>query len=275
MKRSKLKEYTESNRAAWNEVTPLHQGAAKAKLDKLFLQPGYVRLGEVEIGLLQQVGIKGKNVAHLCCNNGRELLSLKNLGAAECVGFDISDQAIQEANERAALCGIDCQYVRTDVYEIDASYANHFDMVYISVGCLGWMPDLKLFFEKAASLLKEGGLIFIHELHPFSEMLPGDNDPDPNPLRIVEPYFKTDPYIEYGGLDYVGGSQYNSTTPLYWFVHTLSGILMAMIENRISLQHISEYETEISASHLRVEQAHAGVPLSCILIGRKQAAGRV
>src|ERR1700690_1135037 len=132
---SKLKQYTEANRAAWNEVMPRHRQAAKEKLDKLVSQPGFVRLDEVEIELLQQVGLKGKSVVHLCCNNGIELMSLKNMGAAECVGFDISEEAIKEAGERAAQSRIDCQFIRSDVYELDVRYAGQFDLVYISAGC--------------------------------------------------------------------------------------------------------------------------------------------
>ena len=137
MIQSEIKRATESNRAAWNEVMPLHQRAAKEKLDKLFSQEGSVRLDDIEIEMLKKIGLKGKNVAHLCCNNGTELMSLKNLGAAECVGFDISDLAIQEGSERARKSRINCQFVQTDVYEIDEIYNGRFDIVYISAGCLG------------------------------------------------------------------------------------------------------------------------------------------
>jgi len=273
MKKSELKRYTEANRAAWNEVIPKHQQAAKDKWDKLFFQPGFVRLDHLEIELLQQVGIKDKTVIHLCCNNGVELLSLKNLGADECVGIDISDEAIKEASERAAKCRINCQFVRSDVYEIDAEYKDRFDIVYISVGCLGWMPDLKLFFEKAAALLRKDGLIFIHEIHPFVDMLPDDDGELADSLRIVGSYFKTEPYIEQGGLDYVGNSKYPATTTQYWFVHTMSSILMSLINNRINVEHFSEYTTALSPNHRRFEEAQAGIPLSYILIGRKQNTG--
>lgn len=269
---SAFKKYTEANREAWNEAMPRHQKAAREKWDIAFMQPGFVCTGDVELDLLRRMGIKDKAVAHLCCNNGIELLSLKNLGANECVGFDISDVAIQKALERAKRCQIDCQYVRADVYEIGPEYGNRFDVVYLSAGGLGWMPDLGLFFAKAAALLRKNGQIFIHEIHPFSEMMPFDDTKDADLLRIVEPYFKVEPYIDYGGLDYVGGSQYTSTRPQYWFVHKLSDILMGMIENQISIEHFSEYETDISAGHKRIEQARAGIPLSYILIGRKQSA---
>jgi SAM-dependent methyltransferase len=234
------------------------------------MQPGYVCMGDVELELLRRMGIKDKAVAHLCCNNGIELLSLKNLGANECVGFDISDVAIQEAHERAERCQINCQFVRSDIYEIGSEYESQFDVVYLSSGSLGWMPDIMLFFAKAADLLKEDGHIFIHEIHPFSEMLPFDDTEDDDFLRIVEPYFKNEPYIDYGDLDYVGGERYSSTKSQYWFVHKLSEILMGLIENQISIEHFSEFETDVSAEHMRIEQAQAGIPLSYILIGGKR-----
>jgi hypothetical protein len=89
-----LKKYTEANRDAWNEVMPRHQEAARQRWDDAFMQPGYVCMGDMEVEMLTQMGVQDRAVAHLCCNNGIELLSLKNLGAGECVGFDISDLAI-------------------------------------------------------------------------------------------------------------------------------------------------------------------------------------
>jgi ubiquinone/menaquinone biosynthesis C-methylase UbiE len=275
MSSQEVKKYTEANREAWNEVMPMHQKAAKERWDKAFLQPGFVGLAQKEVDLLNKIGIEGKAVAHLCCNNGIELLSMKNLGAGECVGFDISDLAVDEARERAELTGIDCQYVRTDLYEIGREYENRFDLVYLTAGALGWMPDIKLLFAKAKKLLKENGQIFIHEIHPFSEMLPFDEKNDhrtPNELlRIIEPYFKRDPYIDYGGLDYVGGAQYDSTKPQYWFVHTISDIMGALIENKISLEYFSESDKDISGGHQQIEALQFGIPLSYLLIARKEA----
>jgi ubiquinone/menaquinone biosynthesis C-methylase UbiE len=266
---SDLKRITESNRAAWNEVMPLHQRAAGEKWDRLFAQPGYVRLDEIEIGLFHQLGLKGKSVVHLCCNNGVELLSLKNLGAGECVGFDICDAAIREASERASKCQIDCQFVRSDVYEIDAGYADRFDLAYISVGCLGWMPDLELFFEKSAALLRRGGQVFIREIHPFSEMLPLSQGDAAGGLRVVGPYFKPEPYVEQGGLDYVGNSDYPAGATQYWFVHTLSSIVMGLIHQGITIEHFSESEQAVSPHQRHIEAAQDGVPLSYVMIGRK------
>jgi SAM-dependent methyltransferase len=264
------KQYTEANREAWNEVMPFHQKAAREKWDLAFSQPGYSCLDDIEMQQLRKIGIQGKDIAHLCCNNGIELLSLKNLGAGRCVGFDICDEAILEATQRAEMHHIDCQFIRTDVFDINHTFDRQFDMIYISVGCLGWLPDLVSFFNIAARLLRDDGIVFIHEEHPFSEMLPNDDANQTDVLHIIDPYFKTEPYVDYGDLDYLGNTHYASQKPQYWFTHTFSDILMAMIDNHINILHLSEYDVDIANSKKRLEQANAGVPLSYILFGRKR-----
>jgi SAM-dependent methyltransferase len=248
---------------------PLHRKAAKAKWDSAFAQPGFVCLRPREVELLTRVGVKGKSVAHLCCNNGIELMSLKNLGAATCVGFDISDEAIKDAQERARLCSIDCLFVRTDVYDIAPDYNDLFDMIYLTTGGLGWLPDLRRLFARAATLLRPSGVVFIHDIHPFFEMLPADGAATGDPLRIAGPYFKPEPYVDYGGLDYVGGEQYTGHAAQYWFVHTLSDILMGLIANRLCLEHFCEYPEAVSPHQQPAEQRNAGVPLSYMLVARK------
>jgi len=262
-----LQRYTESNRAAWNEAMPYHQRAAKDKWDGRFAMPGYSCLAENELEEWQRFGLTGKAVAHLCCNNGVELMSLKNLGAGECVGFDISDAAILEAQERAALCNLDCRFVRTDVYAIDRQWDGRFDVVYITIGALGWLPDLARLFARAAMLLKEGGGVFIHEIHPLAEILPDDGKQEADPLRINDPYFKAEPWVDYGDLDYVGGVHYDSVLPQYGFAHPLSDVIMALIGSGLVVERFVEYDIDTSAGHKR--QEGKGLPLSYILVARR------
>lgn len=49
------------------------------------------------------------------CNNGRELLSIKNKGAGYCVGFDIAEGFIDQARQLAKAGDIDCEFVQSDV----------------------------------------------------------------------------------------------------------------------------------------------------------------
>lgn len=263
-----IRHYTEANRLAWNEAVPRHQKANKDKWNVAFSTPGFTAITGRELELLKSIGVSGKKIAHLCCNNGVELMSLKNMGAGECVGFDISDLAIQEATDRAMKFGIACQFVRSDIYDIAEDYHQKFDMVYISIGCLGWLPDLKRFFEKVAMLLKDSGTLFIHEQHPFSEMLSSDYDEGADPLKIVAPYFKKEPYEDCTGIDYVGKTTYASP-PQYWFVWMLSDVIMSIIASGMKIVYFSEHQEDISALHGRNQDAGIDMPLSYILISEK------
>ncbi|NQV41216.1 MAG: class I SAM-dependent methyltransferase [Candidatus Marinimicrobia bacterium] len=195
---SDFKKFTQANREAWNEAMPHHQKANAGKWDKAFETPGFSVINEPELSLINSLNIEGQKIAHVCCNNGVELMSLKNLGAGECIGFDISDAAIQEAQERASRFGIACEFVQTDIYDIPEKYHGEFDIVYISIGCLGWMPGIQRFFGKVTSLLNESGELFIYEAHPFSEMLPSDDLDNVDPLKIIEPCAASD---QFGSFD--------------------------------------------------------------------------
>ena len=89
-------------------------------------------------------------------------------------------------------------------------------------------------------------------------------------MRIVESYFRAEPYVEQGGLDYVGNPEYSANTFNYWFFHVLSSIQMSLVNNGFAIEHFSEYETAISPNHRHIEEAGAGIPLSYFLIGRKK-----
>ena len=260
------RKYSEANRQAWNEAMPYHQRAAREKWDRLFAQRGYSCLTERELAEWRRFGITGRAVAHLCCNNGVELLSLKNLGAGLCVGFDIADEAIAEAQERAARSGIGCRYVRTDIYQVGTEWDGRFDVVYITAGALAWLPDLPGLMRVAARLLRAGGRVLIHEIHPVTTMLPGDDAVDQNPLAINDTYFRREPWVWHGDLDYVGGQHYESELPQYEFAHPLSELVMALVENGLIVERFLEFEEDISAGHRR--QEGKGLPLSYVLVGR-------
>ncbi len=263
------KKYTEANRLAWNETMPCHQKANGDKWDNAFSAPGFVALSLKEQELLKSIGVSGKKIAHLCCNNGIELMSLKNMGANRCVGFDISDEAIKEASDRSIKVEIPCEFEQTDVYEISEDHYGMFDIVYISIGCFGWLPDLVQFFKKIKLLLNDEGTLFIHEQHPFAEMLSSDDNTIADPLKIIEPYFKTEPYQENSGIDYVGKTTYKSMTQ-YWFVWKLSDIIMSIIENDMEIVHFREYTEDISATHEKNQNAGIEIPLSYTMISRKK-----
>ncbi|MGE5473973.1 MAG: class I SAM-dependent methyltransferase [Ignavibacteriales bacterium] len=265
-----IKEYTEANREAWNEVIPIHQKSSSRNLKQLFTKKGFTILDEIETTLLKDIGLEGKKVAHLCCNDGRELLSVINIGAESGVGFDISDEAIKEANELKEVSGLNCEFIRTDVYDIDEKYTNSFDLVYISIGAFNWLPDLKRFFSVASRLLKDKGMIFIYEMHPVTNMFPYEKEDISdiaNALKVKYSYFSTEPWVSNNGIDYVGKSTYQAKTK-YEFAHTISDVLNSLISNGINIKLFNEYSHDISACFEHIE-GEAKVPLCFVLIGQK------
>lgn len=265
-----IKKYTEANRLAWNEVTPIHQKARKINLKKEFARRGFSVLDEYATAKLAEIGLAGKRVAQICCNNGRETLSLINIGAKSAIGFDISDEAIKEARELADIAGLDCEFVRTDVYDIGEEYYSTFDLAFITIGALPWMPDLNRFFEVVAGILKDNGYLVIYEQHPFGYMLAmeGDDDYDPdNPLKIVHSYFREEPWINNTGIDYIGKSKYKAETS-YDFTVTLTKIINAVAENGIMIKEFTEYNHDISTDFENLKE-ESRIPKSYMLIGKK------
>jgi ubiquinone/menaquinone biosynthesis C-methylase UbiE len=260
------KEYSSANRKAWNEAAPVHAGHNFEKLLKSFEQPGYSCLDETETAVLNKIGVGGKAVAQLCCNNGRELLSIKNLGAGFCVGFDISDGFIDQACKFAEAGKIDCQFLRTDVYEIPDTYNHKFDLVYITIGALTWLPDLEQFFGVTADLLKPDGKVFIYEMHPVAEMFECCDGKDP--LLVRYSYFQEKPFIDENGLDYYGMTTYESS-PSYSFIHKLSDIFNGLLKNGFSIEAFNEYPHDISNLFKPIENSNIRLPLSYTLVARR------
>jgi len=266
----KIKEYTKKNRKAWNETMPFHKTARGQSLLDKFKDPNYSYLEDIEKTKLNEIGISNKIVAQVCCNNAVELISVLRLGAKKGYGFDIADEAIKQAREIADVARVNCEFVRTDVYNLPNKYYNKFDIIYISAGSINWLPDIKKFIETIGKMLKKEGILFMYDIHPFSEVFAQKDDSrfDPKkPYAVIDSYFGTSPKINMTGLDYLGKQKYKSN-PNYWFTHKLSDIFNSCIKNNIQILEFNEYSRDISAVFGHLEKDDL-IPLSFILIGKK------
>lgn len=259
--------YTAANRRAWNESAPVHHSRPRFRelLDG-FGEPGYSCLDSVETERLQTIGVAGKDVAQICCNNGRELLSIVNMGAARCVGFDQSSGFLSQAAELAAAGSLECRFVETDIYQISAEFDAAFDVVVITIGVFGWMPDLGGFFDVVNRLLRRGGHLFVHEQHPITNMFePGDADP----YQLAHSYFRSEPFEENQIIVYEK-EQAGEGETYYWFVHTLADLITACLDRNLALVHFAESPTNISSEDFEVyADQDAQLPLSYTLTARK------
>lgn len=256
------RDYVKQNLEAWEEVAPIHARHNQEHLVAAFTTGDYSALRDIEVQRLIANGVSGADVVQVCCNNGQELLSTRALGAQRLLGIDGSEGFVAQGRELAASAGIEAEFIATDIYELPDAYQGEFDIALITIGVLGWMPDLPRFFEIVGGLLRPNGVLLIHEHHPILTMMePG---PRESPVNFEVSYFDSTPYVDTDGLDYYGGETYDAT-PTNSFMHTMSDVIMAGLDAGMTLQHFEERPDHISEAWFNVEAAGIGLPMSFVL----------
>ncbi len=263
------KNYIQGNKEAWEEA--FEQRSPEWGVDVLprLRDEPHPFLSPEVVNELKPLDWMGKTVGQFCCNNGRELLSLMKLGAAEGIGFDLAENQVEFANRIARELHMNCTFVATDILQIPESYDDKFDFLLITIGALCWFQDLRPFFEKAAGCLKQGGIVLIHEQHPVTNMLalPGEENYDASsPGNLVNSYFHNT-WIENDGMPYMTRKQYASKT-FTSYTHSLSAIFTAALEAGLQIGKFQEFERNITGDEFGAVE-NKGIPLSYILKLRK------
>lgn len=257
--------YTSANRRAWNEAAARHAAHNNARLFEAFKNPGHVTFEGDILDTLQRVGVKGKSIIQLCCNNGSETLSLRNMGAARCIGVDAAEEFLAHGEEMIRIAGAEgeVELILCDVYDLPKALKASFDMVLITIGVLSWMPDIEAFFKVVQSLLKADGKLVMEEMHPILFMY--EPDPAGAASSIHYSYFSKQVWEETTGLDYYGGEEYDSA-PNYSFMHRLDEILMAGINNGLILRSFKELDYDISFFCSDLENSPTKPPLGFVMV---------
>jgi SAM-dependent methyltransferase len=262
------KEYTEANRIAWDEAASRHAAHNNEALFAAVRDPSYVSFDGEILTTLQSVGVAGRHVIQLGCNNARETLSLRNLGAARCVGVDASVEFLAHGREMLRIAGAETQVelLEADVYRLPQEYRGAFDMVLVTIGVISWMPELDAFFGVVASLLKPGGQLVMEEMHPVLFMYEEDADSGISSPRYS--YFSNEIWEETSGLDYYSHQAYESA-PNFSFMHRLDEILMAGINSGLRLQRFTELDHDISNFCSDLEHSPVKPPLGLVMVMSK------
>jgi SAM-dependent methyltransferase len=256
-------DYIEANRSMWNETADIHAKGYVVELTERVKAPDFSTFDDVEKGIFAEIRLKDKAVIQLCCNNGRELISVKKAGAGRCVGVDVSDKFIAQGTELARLAGAEIELLRTSVYELPAELNGQFDLVYITIGALGWLPDLDVFFQIVSHLLRPHGHVFIYEMHPMLNMFEARKG-----LIVESSYFRTEPFEDEDGSDYMDASQTVKAVS-YWFHHKLSDIIDGCLRHGLNLTHFQEYGHDLSMEYAAFEHFAKKPPLSFSLVAVK------
>ena len=256
--------YTEINRNMWEISAGIYQADGFENALRRVQDPTFTTFDEIEEAIFKTlIDVAKKNVIQIGCNNGTEIICLKKNGANRCVGLDISSKFIEQARQLANASGQSVDFVCANIYDNQEKYYNQFDLVYITVGVLGWMPDISTFFQIVNKLLIKDGQVFIYEQHPILGMF----NPEP-PHKMVASYFQKEPFKDEIIPEYIDKSGLSKATS-YWFPYTISDIINSCITHGLQLTHFEEYAKDLSDTYKRLENDTIQLPMSFTLIAKK------
>ena len=260
---------SDHNRSFWDERVPIH--TASDFYDVEGFKAGREPLQDFELGDLGDVS--GLSLVHLQCHFGLDTLSWARRGA-RVTGLDFSAPAIEAARGLAADIGVEADFVCADVYDAPAALGGRsFDVVYVNVGAINWLPDIRRWAEVVSALLKPGGVLYMKEVHPFSWVF-GDDE-----LTVENDYFahRSD-YDEPGTYtDPDARTVHNRTEE---WQHPLGDVINALIAAGLTLELLGEHDhqayrqwpfMEKDAGVYRMPAGTPRLPLMYSLRARKPA----
>ncbi|MFD2907464.1 class I SAM-dependent methyltransferase [Flavobacterium ardleyense] len=223
-------DYKDVNKKTWNNKVAIHVASDFYNVSD-FLK-GKNSIPEIDLALLGD--IKGKTILHLQCHFGQDTLSLARLGA-KCTGIDLSDKAIEKAQEFNEKLGLDCKFICCDIYDTPKYIDEKFDIVYTSYGTIGWFPDLDKWAKVITHFLKPGGKFIMADFHPVLWMFDDDFK------EIFYNYFNVEQITEEESGTYAEKGAAISNHTITWN-HPTSELLNALLNNGLVLNCFNEFD---------------------------------
>jgi SAM-dependent methyltransferase len=233
-------ELRDSNRKNWDARARVHARSQFYDLDGFASGQRRLSLKPWEP---DEVGdVTGKSLCQLQCHLGVETLSWARLGAGRVVGLDFSAEAIETARALAARCALTdrATFVEADVHDAPRALGGHapFDIVYVSVGAICWLPEVKRWAAVVRGLLAPGGMLYMHEVHPML----GCIEQRDGRLEVERPYFECAEPIRWDdGTTYTEGHPTIEHKVCYEWTHGLGEIIQALLDEGLSLELLREH----------------------------------
>ena len=226
----------EANKALWNGRVPHHLSSRMYDVEGFVA--GRNSLTAIELELLGDV--RGKRILHLQCHFGQDTLSLARMGA-QVTGLDISDAALTEARALAERCGLQADWVLSNVVDHQPELDGRFDVVYTSYGTIGWIPDVRPWAANIARYLKpaaagrpNGRFVFV-DFHPALWMF--DNDF----THVQYSYFNRETIVEEEQGSYADREAPIKLTSYGWN-HDLGEVLGALLAEGLRIDRFTELD---------------------------------
>jgi len=240
------------NQTAWDSHAEAHAAGKSALYDVESFVRGKQSstLLELETAELGSHIIQGKTtMLHLMCHIGLDTVSWKRkFNPSFIAGVDFSTKAVETARQIASQVGFteeEVQFVQCNIYDLTNTEnvsklkVPQFDVVFTSYGVLAWLPDISKWASIISTLLKPGGLFYIAELHPVTEMFAAETN---KPLHLAFDYFPTTrAAVSYDTNWSYAGVPLQSTVTTNEWKHTLSEVVNAVIQAGMNIQFLHEF----------------------------------
>ena len=116
-----------------------------------------------------------------------------------------------------------------------------FDLVYVNLGALCWLPDIAGWARVCAGFLKDGGTLYLRDVHPTTFSL--DDEAETGELRLRYPYFETTEPLHWSGDgDYADSTATFEHQASYEWNHGLGEIVTAIIDAGLEIDFLHEQD---------------------------------
>jgi len=126
-----------------------------------------------------------------------------------------------------------------------------FDIVYTGLGALVWLPDLPRWADVVASLLADGGRLYLAEFHPFTYAL------DQEGRVLAHDYFDTCAHAYDHPMTYTDGPALTRTVSVQW-QHTLGEVITAVAGAGLRIEFCHEHPTTLFPQFSVLQRSAAG-----------------
>ena len=264
----------EDNRRWWNRAVPVHVASDFYDVDGWLADRRGPRAREAAaLG-----DVDGLALVHLQCHFGKDTLGWARAGA-RVTGLDFSEVAVDAARELAVRAGLAdrAEFVCAPVADaVRVLGAGRFDIVYVSLGALCWLPEVAGWAAQVAGLLRPGGRLFLHDTHPVSTSLADDD------LSFVFTYFEeAEPYrdCEPGSYADLTATDTLPGEPRHVWNHGIGEIVGALLGEGMRIDSLDEHDwtgfarypwlVRADEEHYVTPEGRARVPLSFTLVATR------
>jgi SAM-dependent methyltransferase len=222
----------ESNKHAWSQISQDHYHHYK----KLLLNGTH----QFNKYIKEEIGdLSGKKIIHLQCNTGADTILLAKM-CENAVGVDLVPDNIFYAKKLAEDFNItNIDFIESDIMTFMEKHDEKYDVVFVSEGAIGWLPDLKMWGKTIRNLLKDDGFFYVFDSHPFFLMF--DECISDNILKINKyPYFGKEPDVD----DSIGGyaSEPKKGVKAYFWMYTVADLINSLTDAGLHVEYFHEFQ---------------------------------